>query len=179
MPRLFTGLELPEAIGAELAHLRGGISGARWVEPQNYHVTLRFIGDVDLRQARETAETLEGIRRPPLAIEFEGVSWFGADKPRAIVAKIRPTPALVELQGEHERRLRRVGLAPETRKFAPHVTLARLTRAAPLAVADYLGHRVFLAQRRFEAARFVLYSARDSTGGGPYLVEAAYPLAGA
>ena len=179
MPRLFTGLELPVAIGAELAQLRGGIAGARWVEPQNYHITLRFIGDVDPRQARETAETLEEIRRPPMTVEFEGMSWFGADKPRAIVAKIKPTPALVELQGEHERRLRRIGLQPETRKYAPHVTLARLHRAAPLAVADYLGHRAFLAQRCFEATRFVLYSARESTGGGPYVVEAAYPLAAA
>ena len=176
MPRLFTGLEIPAQIAAELAELRGGIAGARWVEPQNYHITLRFIGDVDIAEARDVAEALEEIRRARLTIAFEGLGWFGADKPRAIVAKIKPTAPLVELQGEHERWLRRVGLAPETRKFAPHVTLARLTRAAPLAVADYLGHRAFLGPRQFEAARFVLYSARDSTGGGPYLVEAAYPL---
>ena len=179
MPRLFTGLELPETIAAELAQLRGGIAGARWVEPQNYHITLRFVGDIDLRLAREMAGALEEIRRPPLTIEFEGMGWFGAHKPRAIVARIKPTPPLVELQGEHERRVRRIGLAPETRKFAPHVTLARLNRAAPLAVADYLGHRAFLAQRQFEATRFVLYSARESTGGGPYIVEAAYPLVNA
>ena len=176
MPRLFTGLEVPAPLAAELAELRGGISGARWMEPGNYHITLRFIGDVDLRAAHEIAEALDEIRRPRLRIEFEGVSWFGADKPRAIVAKVKPEPPLVELQAEHEWRLRRVGLDAETRKFAPHVTLARLRGASQLAVADYLGHRAFLAQRQFEATRFVLYSARDSTGGGPYLIEAAYAL---
>ena len=176
MPRLFTGLEIPARFAAELADLRGGISGARWVGPENYHITLRFIGDVDLQAARDVAEALDEIRRPRLTIEFEGLSWFGADRPRAIVAKIKPTPPLAELHAEHERLMRRVGLEPETRKFTPHVTLARLRAASPLAVADYLGHRAFLAQRQFEAARFVLYSARGSTGGGPYLVEAAYRL---
>ncbi len=176
LPRLFTGLEIPAPIAAELTELRGGILGARWIEPENYHITLRFIGDVDLRIAREIAESLDEIRRPRFRIEFEGLSWFGADRPRAIVAKVSSTAPLVELQAEHERRLRRVGLEAETRKFAPHVTLARLRGASQIAVADYLGHRAFMAQRQFEATRYVLYSARDSTGGGPYLVEAAYVL---
>jgi RNA 2',3'-cyclic 3'-phosphodiesterase len=176
VPRLFTGLEIPADIAADLAELRGGFSGARWIEPDNYHITLRFIGDIKLSVARDIADALSEIRRPRLVVEFEGLSWFGADRPRAIVAKIRSTPPLLELQAEHERQMRRIGLAPETRKFTPHVTLARLRAASPLAVADYLGHRAFLAQRRFEASRFVLYSARASTGGGPYLVEAAYAL---
>jgi 2'-5' RNA ligase len=176
VPRLFTGLEIPAHIAAELAELRGGISGARWMEPRDYHITLRFIGDVDARVAHEIAETLNEIRRPRLTVEFEGLSWFGADRPRAIVAKVRAMPPLLELQAEHEWRLRRIGLDAETRKFAPHVTLARLRGASQIAVAAYLGHRAFLAQRRFEATRFVLYSSRDSTGGGPYVVEAAYAL---
>jgi RNA 2',3'-cyclic 3'-phosphodiesterase len=175
MPRLFTALEIPAEIRAELALLRGGIFGAHWIEPENFHITLRFIGDVGKGVARAVDETLGAIRRPRLKIEFEALSWFGADKPRAIVVKMRATPPLVELQGEHERRMRLVGLDPETRKFTPHVTLARLRGASPLAVADYLGQR-FYAQRQFEAPRFVLYSARDSTGGGPYVVEAAYAL---
>ncbi len=93
----------------------------------------------------------------PLAIGFEGLSWFGADKPRAIVARIKPTAPLIELQSDHERRLRRIGLAPETRNFTPHVTLARLRSASPAAVADYLGARGALVAPPFEAARFVLY----------------------
>ena len=47
MPRLFTGVELPPDIGQALASLRGGLPGARWIDPENYHLTLRFIGDVD------------------------------------------------------------------------------------------------------------------------------------
>jgi 2'-5' RNA ligase len=176
MPRLFTGLEIPGEIALALAELRGGIHGARWIEPENYHITLRFIGDVELSEARMIADALDEIHRPRLVVAFEGLSSFGADKPRAVIAKVRATPPLVELQAEHERRLRRIGAEPQTRKFTPHVTLARLRGASPLAVAGYLSHRALLGERRFEAARFVLYSAKDWTGGGPYLVEAAYTL---
>ncbi len=176
MPRLFTGLELPETVAGAVALARGGVYGARWMDPADYHITLRFVGDVDAGVARDIAETLDEIRRPPVTVRFEGLSWFGGDKPRALVARIRPDPALVELQAEHERRMRRIGLPPETRKYAPHVTLARLRRVGPRAVADYLAARGALDVENFTAERFVLYSSRESVGGGPYVVEAAYPL---
>ena len=92
-------------------------------------------------------------------MRFEDLSWFGGDKPRAIVAKVRADPTLVELQAEQERRLSRIGIAPETRKFTPHVTLARLRSVKPHAVADYLASRGALAVEAFIAERFVLYSA--------------------
>jgi 2'-5' RNA ligase len=176
MPRLFTGLEIPPDVAAELAMLRGGIAGARWIDVENYHITLRFIGDIDERMAREAAAILDEIQRPSFTVSFDGVSWFGADRPRAIVAKVKPTAPLVELQADHERRLRRVGLDPEPRKYIPHVTLARLRESSNHAIADYLGARGAFSSRQFEAKRFVLFSSRASTGGGPYLVEAAYGL---
>jgi 2'-5' RNA ligase len=176
MPRLFTGLELPDGVVGQLALLGGGIVGARWLEPENYHVTLRFIGDVDGGAARDIAETLGDIRRPKALVRFEGLSWFGGAKPRAIVAKVQAEPALIDLQAEQERRLRRIGIEPETRKYTPHVTLARLRGAGQQAVASYLASRGALVAESFTAERFVLYSARDGSGGGPYVVEAAYPL---
>ena len=70
----------------------------------------------------------------------------------------------------------RVGLPPETRKFHAHVTLARLRGASPLAVADHLAGQGPFQPLAFTARRVVLYSSRASVGGGPYIVEAAYPL---
>ena len=72
--------------------------------------------------------------------------------------------------------MRRLGLAPETRKFTPHVTLARVRRVRTRAIADYLASRGALMVEGFTAERFVLFSSRDGAGGGPYVVEAAYPL---
>ncbi len=177
MPRLFTALEIPAEIGSSLARLRGGLAGGRWIDVENYHLTLRFIGDVDDRMARDVEHALYAIRRGAPAVALEELSAFGGDKPRAIVAKARLDPALIELQAEQERLMRRLGAAPEARKFAPHVTLARLRGASPLAVAEYLGARGYFPPLRFKPERFVLYSSKNSVGGGPYVVEAAYPFA--
>jgi 2'-5' RNA ligase len=176
MPRLFTALELPETVGIQMALMRGGVVGARWLEPEDYHITLRFVGDIDVRAAHDIAETLGDIRRPKALVCFDGLSWFGGDKPRAIVAKVKAEPALMDLQAEQERRLRRIGVEPEVRNFTPHVTLARLRGVRARAIADYLASRGALAAEAFTAERFVLFSARDGSGGGPYVVEAAYPL---
>jgi len=176
MPRLFTGLEVPPDIAESLALLRGGISGARWIDVENYHVTLRFIGDIDDRTASDIAGLLDGVRRRPVTVMLDELSVFGGDKPRAIVIKARPEKALLELQAEHERLVRRVGLPPEPRKFTPHITLARLRGVSTFAAADYLAMRGGLFLRSFEAKSFVLYSSRDSVGGGPYMIEERYPL---
>jgi 2'-5' RNA ligase len=176
VPRLFTGLELPAAVVGQLALSRGGIVGARWLEPADYHITLRFIGDIDARAARDIDEILADIRRPEAPVRFEGLSWFGGAKPRAIVAKVKPEPALMDLQAEQERLLRRIGVEPETRKYTPHVTLARLRGVGQASVAGYLADRGALLAESFDAERFVLYSAREGSGCGPYVVEAAYPL---
>ena len=164
MPRLFTGLELPDAVVGQLALMRGGVVGARWLEPEDYHITLRFIGDIDARIARDIDETLGDIRRPKAPVRFDELSWFGGDKPRAIVAKVKPEPALMDLQAEQERRLRRIGVEPETRKYTPHVTLARLRGAGQAAIASYLATRGALVADSFTAERFVLYSAARGLG---------------
>jgi 2'-5' RNA ligase len=86
MPRLFTGLEIPAPLAAQLALLRGGLSGARWLEPDLYHLTLRFIGDVDAAIAREVADALDAIERPGFTVTFDGLAAFGGERPRAVVA---------------------------------------------------------------------------------------------
>jgi RNA 2',3'-cyclic 3'-phosphodiesterase len=176
MPRLFTGLEVPQATVQELSALRGGLPGARWVEPENYHVTLRFIGDVDDAIAREIASVLAQVRRSRFEISLDGLRAFGGRKPRAVVALVPTARPLMELQAEHERLMQRVGLEPEGRKYTPHVTLARLRDSSNRQVADYLATRSPFRTAPFPMPRFVLYSARASVGGGPYVVEAAYPL---
>ena len=65
MPRLFTGLEIPPQVAQSLAMMRGGLPGARWIDPENYHLTLRFIGDIDDALARDIASLLGGVQRAP------------------------------------------------------------------------------------------------------------------
>jgi 2'-5' RNA ligase len=177
MPRLFTGLEIPREIVDALAILRGGLPGARWIDPENYHVTLRFIGDIDDVLAHEIASMLDQVKRRGFELRFDGLSSFGGRRPRAVIATMQPVAPLLELQAEHERIMQRVGLEPEGRKYSPHVTLARLRDSSSRQVADYLAARGPLNGLSFPVSRFVLFSSRASVGGGPYVVEAAYPLA--
>lgn len=177
MPRLFTGLEIPPDVAAELGLYRGGLPGARWVDPANFHVTLRFIGDIDAGTARDVAAVLGEVKaRAPVTVTLDELAAFGGSRPRALIARAIPTEGLLRLQGEHEKLLRRVGLDPEGRKFTPHVTLARFRDTSAGDVARFISARGHVPRLAFTAARFVLYSARDSVGGGPYVVEAAYPL---
>ena len=179
MPRLFAGLEIPAEIGQSLSNLRGGLPGARWIDPENYHVTLRFIGDIDGMSANEIASMLFRINRKPFEVKVQGLQSFGGKKPRAVVASVEPCRPLIELQAELERLMQRLGLDPEGRKFTPHVTLARLRNPYPLDVAQYLSARGNFSASPFRVGRFVLMSSRDSVGGGPYIVEEAWPLTGA
>ena len=175
MPRLFTGIEIPIELAERLAFLRGGLPGARWIDHENYHLTLRFVGDID-RRADEIADALARVRRTSFSLRLDGVVSFGTRKPHAIVARIATSPPLAELQAEHERLLQRMGHPPDQRKFIPHVTLARLKGVSTRDIADYLSLRGGFVAGPFEVDRFVLFSAKESTGGGPYIVEEAYPL---
>jgi 2'-5' RNA ligase len=141
MPRLFTGLEIPPSVVQSLSMMRGGLPGRALDDPENYHLTLRFIGDIDDALAHEIAGVLGRIHRGAFELRLDGLTSFGGRKPRALVASVAPIAPLMELQAEHERLLQRLGLEPEGRKYTPHVTLARLRDTSSWEVADYLGAR--------------------------------------
>ena len=176
MPRLFTALEIPRDASLSLSLLRGGLPGARWIDTENYHITLRFIGDVEGHVADEVANALDRVRRPSFNLTLSGVGAFGSKKPHSVYAAVVPSPELSALQGEIERICQRLGLPADPRKFVPHVTLARLRNTSPVDLARYLSSRGNFAALPYKVSRFVLMSSRDSVGGGPYIVEEAWPL---
>ena len=173
MPRLFSAIEIPKSVAERLTLLRAGLTGARWIDPENYHLTLRFIGDVDGATARDFTAALGEIVAVPFELEVSGLGSFGGGKPRAIFAGISPSQGLEALQRANERAAREAGLPPEGRNYKPHVTLARLKGARAEAVAAYLQRQGDIGPAPFSVSRFVLYSSRNSVGGGPYVVEAA------
>jgi 2'-5' RNA ligase len=178
LPRLFTGLEVPHEVAFALSLKRGGLQGARWINPENYHITLRFIGDVDHTTADEVTDALDRLSdSEAFTLRLSHLGWFGGDKPRALYAGVDNNAALQRLQAAQERVLQRLGLAPEGRKFVPHVSLARLRGASGAELARFLAYAGQFVPMEFPVGRFVLFSSRDSVGGGPYLVEQSYPLA--
>lgn len=176
MPRLFSGIVLPPDVRQQLAMLKSPLPGAKWIEPDNLHLTLRFAGDIDNHQAADFADALNQIQCAPFDLSLRGLGVFGGKSPTAVWAGVLSNPQLSELARLHERAARRAGLKPDTRKFVGHVTLARLRHSKAPAIARFLQQNGGFQTIPFEVGSFVLFSARPRTGGGPYVVEQTYAL---
>lgn len=179
MLRLFTGLELPPDIRLDLKMMQGGVVGARWTEASSFHVTLRFMGDIDDDLARDVAEELDRLEMKPFSLCLRGLDIFGGNRPHAIIAQIAESADLRRLQLSHERLCQTLGLEPEPRKFIPHVTLARLRDPDPRDLRNFIESHALYRSRDFSVKSFVLFSSRPLRGGGPYAVEETYAMAGA
>ena len=178
MPRLFTGLEIPADVKLDLQIMQDGIPGARWMDPSNFHLTLRFIGDIEAGLAREIAHELDGVQLRPFRLALKGVGLFGGNKPHSLYAGVEENGELRRLHDLHERICQVLGLPAEGRKFVPHVTLARLNQPDPRALQRWIEVHSLYRSPGFAVSQFVLFSSRPLRGGGPYAVEEAYPLAG-
>ena len=174
MMRLFTGLELPPDIALDLNFMQGGIMGARWIDRESFHITLRFIGDIDGAMGRDVAEALDDADFRPFPISIKSIDVFGGNKPHAIIARIEESAELIRLQAVQERICQSLGLEPEGRKYIPHVTLARLRDADPRALRSFIESHALYRSRPFMIERFVLFSSKPLRGGGPYAVEGTY-----
>lgn len=178
MPRLFAGIEISEAIREQLADLERPLPGTRWVDEDDLHITLRFAGDVEGRPAKEFIELLGEIEADAFELRLEGLGTFGGNDPRTLWAGIAPSPALEALARACDRAARNAGLPPDPHPFKPHVTLARLRNVSPETIARALGQIGAFRSEAFAVKEFVLFSSRPKVGGGPYVVEATYPLRG-
>jgi 2'-5' RNA ligase len=179
MIRLFVALSFPDEVRRSLAALCAGVPGARWANPEQFHLTLRFIGEVDGRIAHAISEELSSITMPDFELNLFGVGTFG-DKRKAntLWAGVRPNPALNRLQEKVDNAVLRVGLPPDRRKFAPHVTLARLNNAPFDRLGAYLSHHALYNAPPFTCDRFTLYSSFLSSSGAIYTPEHVYRLDG-
>ncbi|MDX1486022.1 MAG: RNA 2',3'-cyclic phosphodiesterase [Alphaproteobacteria bacterium] len=178
MIRVFVGLELPEAVRERLYGLRGGVPGARWIEPENIHLTLRFIGNVEEDAVADIDGTLARIDFPAFDLEIAGTGEFSRGRrPAMIWAGVAPNPPLIELQRRIERAVVRLGFPPEGRRYTPHVTLARIKNGAPMPVREFIAQNNLLRIAPFPVTHFTLFSSHRGRRAAHYRAEAAYPLA--
>jgi 2'-5' RNA ligase len=179
MVRLFVALPITEALREQLAALAGGIPGARWVPPQNYHVTLRFIGEVENVLADELDEALATIRGKPFELTLRGMDVFEkAGRIQSLYVGVERCDRLLHLQSKVETALQRAGLPPERKKFTPHITLARTDRVAPEKLIAFVqAHNLFRAAPE-PIDRFCLFSSRLGKEQAHYVMEVDYALQG-
>lgn len=168
--RLFIALALPLVIREALLDLQEGLAGARWVEADSLHLTLRFVGEVDRHLAADLELALADVTVAPFPLALAGVGHFeGRRRTRAVWAGVEPSAELDLLQMRVEMACRRAGLPPETRRFTPHVTLARLGSGGP-EVGDWLARHGTLRLPPWLAGQFSLYES-DLTPQGPLYRE--------
>jgi 2'-5' RNA ligase len=177
--RLFTAIEIPSALRADLARLQNGVPGARWVTPENFHVTLRFIGEVDNAIASDIDAQLARIGAIGFELAIKGVGYFAdGAKLRALYAAVENNPALEHLQHKVESAISRAGVRPEGRRYTPHVTLARFSgrQDAGHHLAQFMASHSLWRPEPFDVEHFTLFSSVTRPEGALYRVEAEYPL---
>ena len=176
--RLFVALDLPWSLKELLSGLAGGLPGAKWVPPENYHLTLRFIGETPAYRAEEVDLALSGLRAEGFSLSLAGVGTFAkSGRPTAIWVGVERNPKLDRLQNKIETALQRIGLEPERRRFAPHVSLARLDGVSEQKLAAYVqAHNLFRADE-VPVEHFTLFSSRLGKEQAVYVAEVEYDLA--
>src|ERR1700730_10958254 len=142
--------------------------GARWVDAGNFHPTLRFIGEVGRDVAADIDEALGRLRARRFTVQLAGTGVFGSDRPRALWVGVEREPELVSLRGKIEQALIRIGLDPEPRKFAPHVTLARLRDPALDMLAEFLAANAQFRAAPLPVERFSLIASFPTKAGSIY-----------
>ncbi len=176
MPRLFIALSIPEPVGDELDRLCSGLPGVRWTFADAFHLTLRFIGEVDHNTFYDIGEALSGISLPPFEMRLKGIGQFPPrGMPHTLWAGVEDPESVLRLRRKIERILIELGLPPERRKFVPHVTLGRVKEPLPAErFGRFLARRALFRSSAFPVSRFGLYSSILRRQGAEHVLEAEY-----
>lgn len=177
MTRLFVAVDLPDEIKDALQLICHGVEGARWVQERQFHLTLAFLGELSGPQVARVEQGLKRVRGDPFELQLQGVGHFPPrGTPKLLWAGVEPSDELLELHERVRSALRQCGLQPETRRYAPHITLGRL-RAAPLpSVLGFLEAHALQRSEPFAVTDFQLFRSVLARSGAQYSIQASYPL---
>jgi len=177
MMRLFIALSLPFSVRERLAGLSGGLPGAKWVSIENFHLTLRFIGDSDPSSLSDIDSALRQIQQDSFSLTLSDCGVFGSEKkPKALWVGVETNPSLMQLQQRIEHRLHRIGFPAETRKYTPHVTLARFKENPKSRIGHFIAGNSLFRSEPITVTGFSLFSSLLGRTGPVYQEEARYPL---
>jgi 2'-5' RNA ligase len=176
MLRLFVALPLPHALLEALARIQQAPFPARWQTNAQFHLTLGFVGDVNERDVAALDAALSGVQAPPLALNLAGVGHFAKDgRAHSLWAGVAPREPVSALAGKVADACRRAGCPVETRRFVPHITVARL-RMDEQAIVPWLIANGTLTSVAVTVDRFGLYHSHLSRDGSRYDLLADYAL---
>ena len=176
--RLFVALALPHETRTRLSRLATGLPGVRWLPPENYHLTLRFLGEMPGHRAEELDHALAALRGKQFTLQLSGVGVFEkSGRAQALWAGVARNERLEHLQNKIETAVQRIGFEPERRRFSPHVTVARLDGTPPGKLGEWMQAHNLLRAEPVQVAHFTLFSSQLGKDGAVYTEEVEYPLA--
>jgi 2'-5' RNA ligase len=177
MYRLFVAIDLPEESKEALRAICHGLPEARWVQLEQLHLTLRFIGDADEEQFQAIKKSLGHVKGTSFKLGLTGIGHFPPGKrARVLWVGVNADETLLALQRDVEHALNAAGVPPEERGFSPHITLARFREPFPGIADSFERRHAGFATAPFQVAAFYLYSSVLSPKGAIHTVEATYPL---
>ena len=177
MIRLFVGIELPEDVADRLHRLSGGVPGARWIAPENIHLTLRFIGNVEETVFADIDDVLARVKAPGFDMEIAGVGHFSRGRrPVMLWAGLVPHPALLDFYRRIDGALIKAGFPPEGRRYTPHISLARIKDGSAARVREFEATNNLFRLDPFPVTRFTLFSSHLGHREASYRAEIRYPL---
>src|SRR5215472_3325308 len=126
--RLFVGIDIDEPIRQRISQfmdsVRDAAPKARWVKPETFHITLKFLGETQKDQ--EIKRALEQVKQPSIEVRFEGSGFFPTAKSaRVLWVGIEADDRLPSLAAAVDAAASSLGFAREAQRFKPHFTLAR------------------------------------------------------
>jgi RNA 2',3'-cyclic 3'-phosphodiesterase len=178
MYRLFIALDLPDEVKDDLANICFGIPGAKWVPKDQMHLTVRFIGDISEQGYHAVASALSDVVASSFSIDIKSVGYFPPhNNPKLLWVGIEKNGPIMDLRKAVEACLRQADVEPEERKFAAHITLARLGPNTPIrAIADFLSAHGLFKIGSIAVKEFYLYSSVLTPSGAVHRKEATYTL---
>lgn len=177
MPRLFIAIDLPERIKDDITATYVAMPGARWMDEEHLHLTLRFIGDVPGDMADRIGNALGSISGPSFSLKVKNVGFFPPRRdPRILWVGLTESEELLRLQSKVERAMVSLGLPPEERKFHPHITVARLSGTPAGKVAEYIAVNSLFVTEPFAVSAMHLYSSTLHKQGSHYVKVKSFPL---
>jgi len=177
MPRLFVAIDLPAASKELVTPLRTGLPGARWVSPDQLHLTLRFIGDTDEAQCTSIQSALAGVTAPPFELALQNIGWFPArGNPHVLWVGLPESPQLLSLHQDIEIALLSAGVLPDERPFSPHITIARLKDMQRSHLQKFVAATPPFRSPLFTITEFRLYASTLTPTGAIHNCLQTYPL---
>jgi 2'-5' RNA ligase len=177
--RLFVAVDLPAPVRQQLMALYGPVRGIAWTRPEQLHLTLRFLGDVEISLRESMEAALARVAVEPFILPVEGLGTFPPRGPARVVwvGVGHGHTRLHQLRQQIDDALLGCGLTLDVRFFQPHVTLGRVKdEAAPGAVAGFLKSHQGFEAAPFRVSSFVLYASEPRPNGAVHTPWREFPL---